>query len=207
MEGLKYITAEQPQFNILDLIYESQQGNLAAFAELVRFYQKKAYGLAYSFLKNHHDAEDISQEAFVKAFENLGSFDRTRSFNSWFLTIVANLSKNKIRWKKVRERFTFSLDAVSNDSEKDGQAMQVADRNPQIDPILETGHTILAENLNRALDGLPTQQRTAIQLKMVEGYKISEVANVMNLAEGTVKTHIFRGMEKLKKNIGESRYE
>ena len=189
--------------DILLLVQKSKKGDLDAFGELIRLYQEKAYGLAFSFLHNPTDAEDISQEAFLQAFKKLQSFDGSGSFGAWLLTIVANRSKNKIRWKKIRERLTFSLDEPSGDPDREDQPrFQPADTDRRSDPSAHADASWQTQKLSRSMDRLSPRQRTAIELKFIQGYKISEVAGLMGLSEGTVKTHIFRGLESLKNRIG-----
>lgn len=184
----------------LPLIERIRQGDRDAFSELVRRYQRQAFGLAHSFLKSVPDAEDVAQDAFLKAFEKLGTFDASGSFEAWFFTIVANLARKKLRWHKVRTTLTLSLDAPREDDRGgDPTTPQVPGPEARDNPerLAESGWR--AGRLQEALAGLPEQQQTALRLKYVEGWKISEVARLMGLAEGTVKAHLFRGTEKLRK--------
>lgn len=181
------------------LVERSKQGDLDAFSQLISVYRVRVYGVAFSFLHNHQDAEDISQEAFIQAFKKLGSLNPSSSFEPWLFQVVANMSRNKIRWRGVREKFTISLDAEPDSGgENDIAKLQVADPDRKIDPSFQADHTMLTKQLNNAVTKLPIQQRTAIHLKFIQGFKILEVAKLMRLSEGTVKTHIFRGLESLK---------
>lgn len=188
---------------IAALIRSSQEGDLQAFGELIVLYREKAYGVALSLLNNHHDAEDISQEAFIKAFENLKSFEPSGSFGAWLFKIVSNLAKNKLRWRRIRERFTISLDDSKEDDEGDLLKLQVADPDKKVEPAFYADQSSESSMLMESIGKLPERQRRAVELKFVQGCKLSEVAEMMEIAEGTVKSHIFRALETLK-NIVDS---
>lgn len=193
--------SEEQQNLIRGLVEKSQKGDISAFGKLIELYQEKAYGLALVFLRNHADAEDVSQEAFIRAFKNLHSFKASGSFGSWLIKITVNLSKNKLRWRRIREKITFSLDQlITPDEDSERPVMQVADTDKTIDPSLTADQVWKNQQLSQAMDGLSVQQRTAIHLKFIQGYTIREIAEIMDLAEGTVKVHIFRGLEGLKKS-------
>lgn len=201
--------AETEQARIVSaLVEKSKNGDLEAFGELIRLYRERAFGLAYSFLNNHHDAEDISQEAFIQAFKKLESFDASGSFGAWLLTIVANMAKNRIRWRKVREKFTFSLDA-GFDANGDGERVefQIPDKTKDLDPLANVEKMWASARLAAQMSELPARQRTTVHLKFVQGFTIPEIAKMMNLAQGTVKSHIFRGIESLKKTIERAKDE
>jgi RNA polymerase sigma-70 factor, ECF subfamily len=192
--------------DISELVDRSKDGDESSFNELIKLFRVKAYGLAYSFLKNHHDAEDVSQEAFIKVYQKLKTFDHSGSFESWLLTIVANMSRNKIRWKTVRGRLTISLDQdFKDENAEDSAPFQVAEPNERNNPAKEADRTWESKRISEALAKLTDQQRIIIELKFIQGYKISEIAGLLKLAEGTVKTHIFRGLESLKKSIKEEK--
>ena len=190
--------------DVSGLIERCKRGDLDAFNELITLYRVKAYGLAYSFLKNHHDAEDVSQEAFIKVFKSLSSYDSSGSFHSWLFTIVANLARNRIRWRNLRERLGFSLDEDHSQTNGNGPApAQIADPDPASDPLAAVSRAWESKRISEAMDGLSDQQQVAIYLKFIHGYKISEIADLMCLAQGTVKTHISRGLEALRKVLEE----
>lgn len=199
------VPSDAEESPVLLLVRKCQEGDQSAFGDLVCIFREKAYALAYSYLNHHQDAEDVSQEAFVRAFRKISAFDpMVGSFGSWLLRIVANLSLNKLRWKKIRNRMTFSLDRNINGAEtEEPMPMQVADPSTKIDPHKSTEKSLENKRVEDAMAALSEQQRTALHLKFVQGYKISEVAKIMNLAEGTVKSHLFRGIENLKGSIGD----
>lgn len=168
------------------LVQRARAGDSGAFGDLVRAHADAAFGLALSFLKNRPDAEDASQEGFLKAFRNLDSFEGPGGFRPWLLTIVANTCRNRLRWQKLRNFWHVDGDEtlIENQPEPPGPAQDSA----------ETA---------RALESLTEQQRLAVQLKFVEGHKIREVAQIMGLSEGTVKTHLYRGVAQLRKILKE----
>lgn len=197
-------SAPTPPRDILILVEKCKQGDTNAFGELVCMFRVKAYGLSLSYLKHHQDAEDVSQEAFVRAFRKIHSFDPScGSFGSWLLKIVVNLSLNKLRWKKIRQGLTLSLDSNPESYEEDSPPFQVADTASNIHPDKQAEQSLENSRVAEAIQHLPYQQRTALHLKFVQGYKISEVANIMDIAEGTVKSHLFRGLRHLKILLGD----
>jgi RNA polymerase sigma-70 factor (ECF subfamily) len=163
---------------------------LPSFRTLVEQHKKRVYYLALDLTGHHHDAEDLSQEVFIKAHRNLDSFRGDASFFSWLYRITVNTYLNKKRKKAVShmtlwddfEHITQGAGAPSGpDTETERSAMQA-----HIDASLE----VLSEN-----------ERSAFVLKHYHGYKIREVAEMMEVAEGTIKSHLYRATRKLRDEL------
>ena len=172
------------------LIEAASRGDLPAFNQLVMAYQSMAYNLAFRILGTADAAEDATQEAFIKAFRNLGQY-RGGSFKAWLLRIVTNACYDALR--QVQRRPTSSLDDLSTDPEYTGQL---------IDPI-ETPSDFalrqeLSELIQQGIASLPIEQRTVLVLSDVDGLSYEEIAQVMDSSLGTVKSRLSRARAKLR---------
>jgi RNA polymerase sigma-70 factor (ECF subfamily) len=168
------------------LISEAQCGNRDAFRTLVERYMKQAYNIAFGYVNNHDDATDIAQESFVRVHGALHSFRGDAEFSTWLYRIVTNLSLNRIK-KKVRTaqrevplEESFQLAGYVRHEE------YRADKN---------------ELLERALHELPTLQRATVILRHLNGFSTKQVSGILRCSEGTVKTHLHRGLKKLKAKL------
>lgn len=171
----------------LDLIARATAGERAAFDELVIKYQKPLYSLLYRMVSSREDAADLLQNAFVKAFTGLGSFERRSSFKTWLYQIAINLAKNV-----YRDRSRAEYVQIEN---------VVIRRNPR---TVET--LIVKENrmlLRQALSGLPEKQRITLLLRIQEDKKFEEIAGIMKCSVGTAKANYHHAVQKLKGIMGE----
>lgn len=184
-----------------DLLPRVRKGDRAAFDELVMAYRKQAFSVAYRMVKNQSDAEDLSQEAFIKAYQNIGRFEGNSSFYTWFYRILINLCLDFLRKNKRRPEKT-SIDWDENGdcaAESNPAFAAPASMNPDEQVIRgEAGNEIL-----KAMEKLSPQQKLVFQLKHMDGFKIGEIAEITGQSEGTVKTHLFRAMERLKSSLTE----
>ena len=172
----------------LDLITRAAVGEREAFDELVLKYQKPLYSLLYRMVSNHEDAADLLQNAFVKAFKGLGSFEGRSSFKTWLYQIAINLAKNV-----YRERSRAEFVQIEN---------VVIKRNPRTLEAL-----IVKENrmlLRQALSGLPEKQRMTLLLRIQEDKKFEEIAGIMKCSVGTAKANYHHAVQKLKGIMGEN---
>jgi RNA polymerase sigma-70 factor, ECF subfamily len=171
-------------------------GRESAFRELLSRYEKPVFSLVFRMVRNRQLAEDLAQEAFIKAFNALGSYKPEYRFSSWLFKIANNLTIDHIRKKK--------LDTVSIDGSPHAREGDEIDRT-RLD-LPATGETPEEYTENRELGGqieeaiarLRPEYRTAILLRHVEGHSYDEVADIMDLPLGTVKTYIHRGRSELK---------
>ncbi len=169
------------------LVVEARSGSQSAFRVLVERHMKQAYNIAYGFLNDHDGAEDIAQEAFVRAYESLHTFRGEAEFSTWLSRIVMNLSLNRV--KKIRRRHEFEVRALD-------AGASPASVNPGDDHEQD-----LTAHIERALHELPTLQRATVILRHLEGLSTQQVSRILGCSEGTVKTHLYRGLMKLKKKL------
>ncbi len=179
------------------LIERCQQDDRAAFDELVRKYEKRVYNLAYRLSGHYDDANDISVDAFVRVFQALKMFRGDANFSTWLFRIVTNVYLD--RRKRTRNKQHVSLEEYI-ELEENSVARQIEDPGPVPGEIVETNER------NRLLQGavrdLPHDQRTMILLYHTEGLSYEEIATVLDLPIGTVKSRLNRARLKLRDKLG-----
>ena len=173
-----------------ELIQKAQAGNVTAFEQLVRMYDQRVLLLIYRMQGNLQDAQDIYQETFLKAFEKLETFRFESEFRTWLFRISINQCINLRRKKRIKYWLTFSDEPTDT-----ATVILSAPENPE--SIF--ANTELHQQIETALNQLSTQQRSMFILKHYEGYKIREISEILNCAEGAVKNQIFRATRKLQK--------
>jgi RNA polymerase sigma-70 factor (ECF subfamily) len=157
----------------------------------VESHKHRLFNLAYDLLGNAHDAEDVSQEAFIKVYCGIGGFRGEAQLGSWMHRIVVNLCLNRRRKKAVSEM-------ELRDSFEDDQAHQpIAAQDFEANPEKMTEAEIMRAHLRRALDELSPQQRTVFILRHDEDMPLAEIGKMLDISEGTVKSQLFRALKKL----------
>lgn len=173
-----------------ELSRAASRGDRAAFTDLLRRYQHSVYGLCYRLLGEREAASDATQEAFVRAYAALSSFDPDQRFDLWLLRIARNHCYDLLRRRGVRPQADEEAAALAVDS-----APTALDR-------LEEAET--SRNLEAALQGLPASDREVLALYYVQRKKTREIADLIGVAPGTVMARLFRAREKLRKNLAEA---
>lgn len=167
-----------------DLVRDAQRGDTAAFEELYRLHVSKIYGLCLRMCSNPAKAEDLTQEAFVRAWQKLGSFRRQSSFSTWLHRLAVNLVLGNLR---STGRWESSLTAI--------------DSLPEIGDGGASAKPEIAVDLQRAISQLPPQARMVFILHDIEGYKHHEIATLCGLAVGTSKAHLHRARKQLREGL------
>lgn len=174
----------------LALVRRAKRGDYRAFDLLVLKYQSRLVSIAFKYVKEIQLAEDISQEAFIKAYKAIDSFREESAFYTWLYRITANTAKNYLVYKGRRRESSISeLSTLENEE----QLVIVSHDSP--DEILLAQE--LRNTLFNALSSLPEDTRTALSLREFEGLNYEEIAKIMNCPVGTVRSRIFRGREAL----------
>ena len=179
-----------------DLMARVAEEDERAFTELVRRYQARVTNLISRVLNDRISSDDLAQEVFVRVFVHRRNYRRGSKFSTWLFTIAANLAKNEIR-RRVRRRNWFSLDAlqeVLSDS-----TMQLADPAEGQDVALQRGQ--LQESVGRAIATVPEKYRIALVLRDIEGLAYEEIAEVLGIPGGTVRSRINRARGMLKRKL------
>jgi RNA polymerase sigma-70 factor (ECF subfamily) len=168
-----------------------------AFETLVERYQQRAYRLAWSILRDAEEARDLSQEAFIRLYEAAGSFRGTARFSTWFYRILVNLCLDARR----RRRWWY-LAAAPVDRE-DGSFESLVEQQPAAtdDPVDELAREQVRAQLWKAVEGLSPQQRAALMLQVQEELPTTEIAAVLKCSEATVRVHLHRALQALRKTM------
>ncbi len=185
------------------LIRAAQRGDRVAFEELVRQYDRAVLRLALHLTGSEADAQDIYQEAFLKAYRNIGSFRFECSFYTWVYRIVTNLCLDHLRKKQVRKE-----DApvtVDQDGEEFDLLSQVSDDRPGADPERDLMRRELGGRIARAMTRLTPRERMVFELKHFQGLKLRTIGEMLNTTEETAKNTLFRATQKMRGSLGDMR--
>ena len=185
--------------NDADIIQAVLQGDVDRYAELVDKYQGLAFRLALGLLGNAEDAKDASQEAFVNAYSALERFRGGATFSTWFYRIVVNECKDTYRQRAREPMAVARVDGSGADA--DGATLFVEVHDPAATPRDQLANRDLSHQLTRTIRELPMKQRTAFVLHHLHGLTLEEAAAVMRCRLGTVKSHIFRATEQLRRHL------
>ena len=172
------------------LVERAQRGDKRAFELLVSKYQRKLGRLLSRFVRDAAEVEDVTQEAFIKAYRALPSFRGESAFYTWLYRIGINTAKNYLVALGRRAPTTTGFD--NEEAEGFEDAEQLRDSST---PESELEGKEIAATVNRAMDALPADLRTAITLREIEGLSYGEIASVMNCPVGTVRSRIFRARD------------
>jgi RNA polymerase sigma-70 factor (ECF subfamily) len=174
------------------LVDLARQGDLKAYDELIKRYQERIYATVYHMTANHEDANDLAQEAFVKAYQALKSFKGGSSFYTWLYRIAVNKTINFLKQRKNRQHM--SLDDIDFNAEHDPDLVAlISDKNPRRD----AGLAELQEKLNGAMLKLSEHHRMAVVLHDVQGLSHEEIAKIMHCNIGTVRSRLFYARQQL----------
>lgn len=171
----------------------ARQGDRDAFRVLVERHGRSAFRLAYRMIANEQDAEDITQESFLRAFKQLATFDGRASFRTWFYRIVSNCALDLIR-----KRGRMPQAAPSEESGNDPM-LAVPATAPTPDRLAMSGE--VRERLGAALETLSATERTAFVLRHFEGLGIEEVSRVLGCAPAAARHSVFRAVQKLRREL------
>ena len=181
--------AAEPAVSDAYLVARAQDGYLDAYELLVRRHSAVAYRVALRLTGNHHDAQDVAQEALIAAWQNLAGFRAGSSFSTWLYQIVTRRALNKIRHGRASAPAELLPDAAD----------------PAGEPAVQAERNLAADAVTDALSALPFPQRAAIVLHHFEGLSYAEVAAVTGSTEPAVRSHLFRARRALSKRLEEWR--
>jgi len=186
-----------------ELIRAAQKGDRSAFDTLVRRYDRSVLRLALHMLGNEQDAQDVHQDAFIKAYRHLSNFRFECSFYTWLYRIVTNLCLDQLRRRKSRrEDPSTTLDAGGE--EMDLMA-NLTDGRASANPARELERKVMNEAIQSALDELTPRERTVFELKHYQGLKLRTIGEMLSTTEETAKNTLFRATRKLRARLAEVR--
>jgi RNA polymerase sigma-70 factor (ECF subfamily) len=171
-------------------------GERDAFRVLVERHSHNVFRLAYRMTGNQQDAEEVVQEAFLRAYQKLGQFAARSNFGTWLYRIAANYAIDRLRQRQKEEARRETPRAVSQDGTEDNPVHRVADEGPT--PERLTQSIELRNRMEQALAALSHAERTAFVMRHWEGCGIEEIAVVLKLSSGAAKNTVFRAVQKLR---------
>lgn len=169
-----------------ELVRAVQEGDERAFGRLVDAYLDEAHAVSMGILRNRHDAEDAVQEAFIRALERIDHLSEGSPFGPWFYRVLRSTCLNLLRHEKRRDHDPIPHDASGGS-----------------DPESETAQRMTRRRVLEALSELPEKQRTAVTLYDLEGYSHREIAEILDVAEGTSRAHVHHGRNALREQLEE----
>ena len=184
-----------------ELIREAQRGDRSAFDSLVRRYDQSVLRLALHMLGNEQDAQDVHQEAFLKAYRHLGNFRFECSFYTWLYRIVTNLCLDHLRRRKSRREDSATV--VDSRGDEMDLLSNVSDTRSMANPARELDRKRMGESINEALDKLTPRERTVFELKHYQGLKLRTIGEMLNTTEETAKNTLFRATRKLRAHLAD----
>ena len=198
VEKLHKKTSVRAETRLTDeqLMIKLQQGDRDAFSDIVRRYDQDAIRLAYYYLANWEDAKDLSQDAFIKVFQQAHMFDVSQTFRPWFFRILVNHVLNFIKRKK-RVRFFSIFDPIKNSDQNDGFFLDQIQEPSNGETEFYTQQIVW-----EALKKLSTNHRNVMILHEIEGLKENEISDIVKCSVGTVKSRLHYARKKLKKLLG-----
>lgn len=180
------------------LVHRAQEGDLGAYDELIQRYQERVYATLYHMTSNHEDANDLTQEAFIKAFKALPTFKGDSSFFTWIYRIAVNRAINWLKSRKNKPHL--SLNDLDFNAEHDPDIVAlISDRTPRRD----AGLSELQEKLNEAMLKLSETHRLVVTLHDVQGMSHEEISKIMDCNTGTVRSRLFYARQQLQAHLSE----
>ena len=182
-----------------EFIERLKQGDAAAFEELVAARSGEIYGLLFRFTENTEEARDLTQETFLRAFQNIGSFRGEADLRTWIYRIAINQARNRWRWWRRRSRdLTVSLDATIGGSDQPLMAtLAESSANPEQNTLAHERELVL----QGALRKLGNSYRETVILRDIEGFTYEEIAATLDINVGTVKSRLARGRQELRRKL------
>ncbi len=181
----------------LAIVRRVQEGDVAAFDQLVLKYRGRVYGVVYNMTSNREDASDLTQDAFIKSFQSINRFQGQSSFFTWLYRIAVNSTLTHLR--KNRLRTFFSFEKINEDDKVSAEVIAALTDNTGADQ--ETFARELQEKLNEAMQKLSIRHRTVITLFEIDGLGHQEIAEIMNCSVGTVRSRLHYAKQLLQSEL------
>src|SRR5579872_5732703 len=178
----------------VELVHAAKTGDVAAFDELVKRYDRQLYRVAQHITRNHEDAQDAVQEAFLKAYENLGGFEEKSKFSTWLVRIAINQALMKLRRHKAA-----MMVSIDDEAEEQSAPVEIADWRPN--PERQYKASELRRILSGALDKLSHNLRIVFVLRDIEGLSVEETAHVLDVSMAAIKTRLLRARLQLREHL------
>ncbi|HYE25716.1 MAG TPA: sigma-70 family RNA polymerase sigma factor [Clostridia bacterium] len=178
------------------LVQAAKNGDVTAFEDLVRRYDRNVFRIAQHITQNREDAEDVVQDAFLKAYQNLGQFQGQSKFYTWLVRIAVNEALMRLRRRRPERMVSLDEDVKT---EEDSMPREVADWAPNPEQLYTQAE--LKDILSKTIQGLPPSFRTVFVLRDVEGLSTEETANALDLSVPAVKSRLLRARLQLRERL------
>ena len=182
------------------LVARTQEGDVAAFDDLVVKYTPRLYGLIYNMTSNHEDTNDLLQDVFSKAYKSIRGFRGKSSFYTWIHSISVNMTLNFL--KKRGRRFNLSLDDVDASIQNDKEFLELTQTSS---PVREADLSELQVRLNEAMMKLSEEHRAVVTMFHIQGMPHAEISKILRVSEGTVRSRLFYANRQLQNYLEEFR--
>jgi RNA polymerase sigma-70 factor, ECF subfamily len=186
----------EPVSEELALVHAAKAGDMGAFEELVRRYDRNVFRIAQHITQNREDAEDVVQDAFLKAYQNLAKFQENSKFYTWLVRIAVNEALMRLRKRRPGQMVSLDEDIKT---EEDTMPREVADWSPNPEQLYNQEE--LREILGKTIQGLPAGFRTVFVLRDVEGLSTEETAEALGLSVPAVKSRLLRARLQLRDRL------
>jgi RNA polymerase sigma-70 factor (ECF subfamily) len=195
MEAIENKVGEPPSEESI-LVEAARGGDISAFESLVRRYDRNVFRIAQHITQNREDAEDVVQDAFLKAYQNLGQFQGQSKFYTWLVRIAVNEALMRLRRRRPERMVSIDEDVKT---EEDSMPREIADWSPN--PEQQYTQAELKDILGKTIQGLPPSFRTVFVLRDVEGLSTEETASALELSVPAVKSRLLRARLQLRERL------
>jgi len=195
MEAIQNKVAEPPSEESI-LVDAARAGDIGAFESLVRRYDRNVFRIAQHITQNREDAEDVVQDAFLKAYQNLGQFQGQSKFYTWLVRIAVNEALMRLRRRRPERMVSIDEDVKT---EEDSMPREIADWSPNPEQLYTQSE--LKDILGKTIQGLPASFRTVFVLRDVEGLSTEETASALELSVPAVKSRLLRARLQLRERL------
>jgi RNA polymerase sigma-70 factor (ECF subfamily) len=179
------------------LVRKAQNGDRDAFQNIVGQYKKMVYFLAWDIAGNHQDAEDITQDVFIKVFRHFHKYSADSKFSSWLYRIAVNASIDALRQRNRKKE-----DPVE-DFGSVGESTQPWINEKAHNPESQTDHTNVQHQIEKALNQLAPREKTVFVMRHYNDFPLKEIAEILHLSSGSVKSYLFRAVQKIQKELAQ----
>jgi RNA polymerase sigma factor (sigma-70 family) len=194
--GMEHARTDDDQ----ELVARTQEGDAAAFDQLVVKYTPRLYGLVYNMTSNHEDTNDLLQDVFSKAYKAIRGFRGKSSFYTWIHSIAVNMTLNFL--KKRGRRYHLSLDDVDASVQNDKEFLELTQTSS---PVREADLSELQKRLNEAMMKLSDEHRAVVTMFHIQGMPHAEISKILRVSEGTVRSRLFYANRQLQNYLEEFR--
>jgi RNA polymerase sigma factor (sigma-70 family) len=194
--GMEHARTDDDQ----ELVARTQEGDAAAFDQLVVKYTPRLYGLVYNMTSNHEDTNDLLQDVFSKAYKAIRGFRGKSSFYTWIHSIAVNMTLNFL--KKRGRRYHLSLDDVDASVQNDKEFLELTQTSS---PVREADLSELQKRLNEAMMKLSDEHRAVVTMFHIQGMPHAEISKILKVSEGTVRSRLFYANRQLQNYLEEFR--